>query len=119
MHLGRGLQVGFRIDVGDYASPVCVGFAFSGGEHAWDALRLSEKTSLMEKMDWGASLPKVIELAVPRPFLKSTSVNCADAIVHAIDADFIGPESDNVTMFDVSGMDRADLLIFEPLYKDP
>ena len=75
MHLGRGLQVGFRIDVGDYASPVCVGFAFSGGEHAWDALRVSAKTSLMEKTEMEASLPKVIELVVPRPFLKSASVD--------------------------------------------
>ena len=79
-------------------------FAFSGGEHAWDALRVSAKTSLMGKTEREASLPKVIELVVPRPFLKSTTVDCADAIVHAIYADFVGPESDNVAMFDVSGM---------------
>lgn len=73
----------------------------------------------MEKTKREASLPKVIELFVPRPFLKSTGVNCADAIVHAIDADFIGPKSDNVAMFDMSGMDRAIFLIVESFSKDP
>ena len=80
-------------------------FAFSGGEHAWDALRASAKTVLMEKTEREASLPKIIELVVPRPFLKSTAVDCADASIHAVDADFIGPKSDNVAMFDVSGID--------------
>ena len=94
-------------------------FAFSGGEHAWDALRVSAKTSLMEKTERDVSLPKVIKLLVPRPFLKSTAVDCADAIVHAIDADFIGPESDNVAMFDVSGMDCAVFLVVEPLLEYP
>ena len=94
-------------------------FAFSGGEHAWDALGVSAKTSLMEKTEREASLPKVIELVVPRPFLKPTAIDCADAIVHAIDADFIGPKSDNVAMFDVSGMNCAVFLIVEPLSEDP
>lgn len=35
-------------------------------------------------------LPEIVELVIPGPFLKATSVNGADAIVHAINADFIG-----------------------------
>ena len=105
MHLWGRLQVGFRIDVGDPASPVCVGFAFSGGEHAWDALRFSAKARPIEKTEMESCLPKIVELVVPRPFLEPTAVDCADATIHAVDADFVGPESDNVAMFDVSSMD--------------
>lgn len=64
-------------------------------------------------------LPKVIELAIPRPFLKAPAVNGADAIVHAINADFIGPESDNVAMFDVGSVDGAIFLIGVSFYEDP
>ena len=59
------------------------------------------------------SLPKVVELMIPRPFLKSTTVDGADAIVHAVDTDFVGSKSDNIAMFDVSGVDGAILLIGE------
>lgn len=65
------------------------------------------------------SLPEVIELVIPRPFLKSTTVDSADAIVHAINADFMGPESDNVAVLDVGGVDGAVFLIGESFYEDP
>ena len=57
--------------------------------------------------------PKIIELVIPGPFLKATSVNGADAIVHAINADFIGAQSNNVAMLDVGGMDSAVFLVGE------
>lgn len=67
----------------------------------------------------GLSLPKVIELVVPTPFLKPTAVDGADAIVDAVDTDFIGPESDNVAVLDVSGMYGAVFLVSESFYEDP
>lgn len=56
---------------------------------------------------------------VPTPFLKPTAVNGADPIVHAVDTDFIGPESDNVTVLDMSGMYRAVFLVSESFQEDP
>lgn len=50
---------------------------------------------------------------IPRPLLKPTTVDGADAIVHAVDTDFVGPKSDNVAMLDVSGVDAAVFLIGE------
>ena len=65
------------------------------------------------------SVPKIIELAIPRPFLKTPAVNGADAIVHTINADFIRPKSDNVAMFDMCGVDSAVFLVGESSYEDP
>ena len=65
------------------------------------------------------SVPKVIELIVPRPFLKTAAVNGTDAIVHTVNADLIGPESDNVTVLDVGGVDGAVFLVGESFYEDP
>ena len=64
-------------------------------------------------------LPKIIELGIPRPFLEATTVNSADAIVHAINADFIGPESDNVAMLDMGSVNCAVLLFCESFFEDP
>ena len=64
-------------------------------------------------------LPKIIELSIPRPFLEATTVNSADAIVHAINADFIGPESDNVAMLDVRSVNCAVFLFCESFPEDP
>ena len=65
------------------------------------------------------SLPKVIELVIPTPFLKATTIDGADAIVHAVDADFIGSEPDSVAEFDVSGMYGAIFLVSESLDEYP
>lgn len=65
------------------------------------------------------SLPKIIELVIPRPFLEPTAVDGADAIVHAINADFIGPEPDNIAMFDVGGVDGAVFFVVESFYEHP
>lgn len=65
------------------------------------------------------SLPKIIELAIPRPFFKAPVVNCADAIVHTVNADFIRPKSDNVAMFDMGGVDGAVFSVGESCYEDP
>lgn len=64
-------------------------------------------------------LPKVIELVIPPPFLKPTTIDRADAIVHAVNADFIRPESDNVAMFDVGGVDAAVFFVSKSFYEDP
>ena len=64
-------------------------------------------------------LPKIVELVIPRPLLKATGVDGTDAIVDAINADFIRSESDDVTMLDMGGMDRAVLLIKISFYEDP
>lgn len=64
-------------------------------------------------------LPVVVELVIPTPFLKTTAVDSADAIVHAVDADFIGTESYDIAMLDVGGVNCAIFLIKKPLYEDP
>ncbi len=58
-------------------------------------------------------------MVVPRPLLEAASVNGADAIVDAVDADFIGPKSDNVAMLDVGGVNGAVFLVSEPFDEDP
>ena len=55
--------------------------------------------------------PKIVELVIPRPLFKATGVDGTDAIVDAINADFIRSESDNVALLDMSGVDGAVLLI--------
>ena len=112
------MKVGFRVDIGNYASALRVRFTLSSGEHTWDALKSSVRTVGIEIRE-AISLPKVIELVIPRPFLKSTSVDGANAVVHTVDADFIGPESDDVTVLDVGGVNGAVLLVGESLYEDP
>ena len=64
-------------------------------------------------------LPKIVELVIPRPLFKATGVDSTDAIVDAIDADFVGSESDDVTMLDMSSVDGAVFLIKISFYKDP
>ena len=64
-------------------------------------------------------LPKIVELVIPRPLLKATGVDSTDAIVDAINADFIRSESDDVAMLDMGGMDGAVLLIKISFYEDP
>ena len=64
-------------------------------------------------------LPIVVELVIPTPFLKTTAVNSADAIVHTVDADFIGTESYNIAMLDVGGVNCTVFLLKEPFYEDP
>lgn len=81
-----------------------VRFAFGGGEHTWDTGRSSAWKLSDGICEEFFSLPKVIELVVPTPFLKPTAVDCADAIVDAVDTDFIGPESYDVAVLDVGGM---------------
>ena len=67
----------------------------------------------------GCFLPEIIELVVPGPFLEASGVDGADAIVDAINADFIGTESDNVTMLDVGGVNGAVFLAVVSFYEDP
>ena len=69
-----------------------------------------------KRMFW---LPIIVELVIPRPFLESTGVNSSDASVDAINADFVGSQSDNVAMLDVGGMDAAILLVEEPFNEYP
>lgn len=64
-------------------------------------------------------LPKIVELVIPRPLFKATGVDSTDAIVDAIDADFIGSESDDVAMLDMSGVDGAVFLIKISFHEDP
>ena len=64
-------------------------------------------------------LPKIVKLVVPRPLLEATCIDCADAVVDAIDANFIGSESDNVAMLDVGGVDGSVFFFTESLDEDP
>ena len=64
-------------------------------------------------------LPKIVELVIPRPLLKATGVDSTDAIIDAINADFIRSESDDVAMLDMGGMDGAVLLIKISFNEDP
>ena len=64
-------------------------------------------------------LPKIVELVIPRPLLEATSVDSTDAIVDAINANFIRSESDDVAMLDMGGVDGAVLLIKKSFYEDP
>ena len=73
----------------------------------------------LEKWRRDCLLPKIVELVIPRPLLKATGVDGTDAIVDAINADFIGSESDDVAMLDMGGVDGAVLLIKKYFYKDP
>ena len=64
-------------------------------------------------------LPKIVELIIPRPLLKATGVDGTDAIVDAINADFIRSESDDVATLDMGSVDGAVLLIKISFYEDP
>ena len=69
-------------------------------------------TTVTERAEEGGCfLPEVVELVVPAPFLKSPTVDSADAIVDTVNADFIGAESNNVTMLDMGGMNGAIFLV--------
>ena len=93
-------------------------FAFCGGKHTWDTVGAQQGPLYL--IYWEeVSLPEVIELVVPRPFLETPTVNGTDAIVDTVNADLIGPESDNITMFDVGGVDSAIFLVGESFYEDP
>ena len=117
------MEIGFGVNVGDYPSAVRVRFAFSGGEHTWDAIEeLSEDRS--QRNRYGTvccsfNLPKIVELVIPTPFLKATSVDNANAIVHAVNANFIGAESNNVAILDVGGMYGAVFLVSKSFYEYP
>lgn len=58
-------------------------------------------------------------MVVPTPFLKATTVDGADAIVHAVNADLIGAESDNVAILDVGGMYGAVFLVSKSFCENP
>lgn len=64
-------------------------------------------------------LPEIVELVVPTPLLEATCIDGADAIVDAIDADFVWSESDNVTMLDMGGMDGSIFFFTISLDEDP
>lgn len=91
--------MGFGVDVGDHTPAVRVRFALSGGEHTWDS--------------------KIIELIIPTPFLKTTRIDGANAIVDAVNTDFIGRESDDIAMLDVGGMDGTVFLLVESFKENP
>lgn len=65
------------------------------------------------------SLPKIIELIIPTPFLKTPRIDGANAIVDAVNADFIGRESDNIAMLDVGGVDGTVFLLVESFKENP
>lgn len=64
-------------------------------------------------------LPEVVKLVVPTPLLEATCVDCADAIVDAVDADLIGSESNNVAMLDVGSVDSSVFFVTKSLEEDP
>ena len=88
-------------------------------EGTWDALRSSATVITLDIWRGDSSLPEIVELVIPRPLLKATGVDGSDAIVDAINADFIRSESDDVAMFDMGGVDGAVLLIKISFNEDP